>query len=182
LVPGELSVDSQPTVAGGRVLAGTQSGAVYALNAASGCVHWMFQAAAAVRAAVTVGRIETRSGARLAAFIGDRSGNVYAVDAASGGLPTAGSNQLHQSRRSRLRFRLAVHPRRLSNGRRAIVAGQKSGMVHALDPDRKGELIWQERVGNGGINGDVQWGSAADGSTMYVALWDIARIPVPNSR
>ena len=84
--PGELSVDSQPTVAGGRVYAGTQSGAVYALDAASGCVRWMFQAGAAVRAAVSVGRIDTRSGQRLAAFIGDRSGNVYAVDAGSGEL------------------------------------------------------------------------------------------------
>ena len=54
---------------------------------------------------------------------------------------------------------------RLPNGRRALVAGQKSGVVHALDPDRKGELIWQERVGKGGINGGVQWGSAADQST-----------------
>ena len=84
--PGELSVDSQPTVAGGRVFAGTQSGAVYALSAATGCVHWVFQAAAAVRAAVSVGQIQTRSGSRVAAFIGDRSANVYAVDAASGEL------------------------------------------------------------------------------------------------
>ena len=79
-------VDSQPTVAGGRVFAGTQSGAVYALSAATGCVHWVFQAAAAVRAAVSVGQVQTRSGPRLAAFIGDRSANVYAVDAASGEL------------------------------------------------------------------------------------------------
>jgi len=84
--PGELSVDSQPTVTGGRVFAGTQSGAVYALSAATGCVHWVFQAAAAVRAAVTVGQIQTRSGSRVAAFIGDRSANVYAVDATSGEL------------------------------------------------------------------------------------------------
>ena len=56
------------------------------LSAATGCVHWMFQAAAAVRAAVSVGQIQTRSGSRVAAFIGDRSANVYAVDAASGEL------------------------------------------------------------------------------------------------
>ena len=59
--PGELSVDSQPTVAGGRVFVGTQSGTVYALSAATGCVHWMFQAAAAVRAAVTIAPIHTRA-------------------------------------------------------------------------------------------------------------------------
>jgi polyvinyl alcohol dehydrogenase (cytochrome) len=70
----------------------------------------------------------------------------------------------------------------LANGRRMIVAGQKSGVVHALDPDRGGELLWQERVGKGGINGGVQWGSASDGSNVYVALSDLARFPVPNSQ
>ena len=57
--PGELSVDAQPTIAGGRVLVGTQSGVVYSLNAATGCVHWFFQAASAVRAAVSIGRVST---------------------------------------------------------------------------------------------------------------------------
>jgi polyvinyl alcohol dehydrogenase (cytochrome) len=70
----------------------------------------------------------------------------------------------------------------LPNGRRALVAGQKSGIVHALDPDRNGEVLWQQRVGQGGINGGVQWGSAADQSNVYVALSDIGRIPVPNSQ
>ena len=48
------------------------------------CVNWFFRAAAAVRASVSIGRVTTRSGPRYAAFIGDRSGNVYAVDAATG--------------------------------------------------------------------------------------------------
>jgi polyvinyl alcohol dehydrogenase (cytochrome) len=69
----------------------------------------------------------------------------------------------------------------LPNGRRALVAGQKSGIVHALDPDREGEVLWQVRVGKGGINGGVQWGSAADQSNVYVALSDIGRIDIPNS-
>ena len=54
----------------------------------------------------------------------------------------------------------------LSNGQRALVAGQKSGLVHAVDPDREGQILWQTRVGKGGINGGVQWGSAADQSRM----------------
>jgi polyvinyl alcohol dehydrogenase (cytochrome) len=70
----------------------------------------------------------------------------------------------------------------LAGGRRAVVAGQKSGMVHALDPDREGQVLWQQRVGKGGINGGVQWGSAADASTVYVALSDIGRTPIPNSQ
>jgi polyvinyl alcohol dehydrogenase (cytochrome) len=70
----------------------------------------------------------------------------------------------------------------LANGRRALVAGQKSGVVHAIDPDRKGEVLWQTRVGKGGINGGVQWGSAADQSNVYVALSDLGRSAVPNSQ
>ena len=64
----------------------------------------------------------------------------------------------------------------LPNGKRALVAGQKSGMVHALDPDQQGEVLWQTRVGKGGTAGGVQWGSAADGSNVYVAVSDIGRI------
>jgi polyvinyl alcohol dehydrogenase (cytochrome) len=328
--PGELSVDSQPTIAGGRVFVGTQSGTVYALSAASGCVHWTFQADAAVRAAVTIGRIETKNGPAFAAFIGDRSANVYAVDGATGtliwkarvddfayarvtGSPTFHNGRLYVGVASGeeaagavadyqcCRFRgslLALdaatgariwktytieepRPTRkntsgtqlwgpsgapiwsspaiddtrnavyvttgnnysdvptgtsdafmafdmatgrvlwtrqvtaadawntscrldrincpdqaapdfdfasppilvtLANGRRALVAGQKSGVVHAIDPDRGGEILWQERVGRGGINGGVQWGSAADQASVYVALSDIGRIPVPNSQ
>jgi polyvinyl alcohol dehydrogenase (cytochrome) len=330
--PGELSVDAQPTIAGGRVFVGTQSGTVYALNAATGCVHWVFPAAAAVRAAVTIGHVETGSGPRFAAFIGDRAANVYAVDAANGQLlwttkvddyPFArvtGSPVLHNGRiyvgvasgeetagavadyeccrfrgslvalnaatgkqiwktytiaeearpttKNKIGTQLwgpsgapiwispAIDVKRnaayvttgnnysgpptstsdafvafdldtgkilwsrqmtaaddwntscrlpdkinctnvdapdfdfasppilvtLANGRRALVAGQKSGVVHALDPDQNGQILWQERVGKGGINGGVQWGSAADQANVYVALSDIGRIAIPNSQ
>lgn len=68
----------------------------------------------------------------------------------------------------------------LSSGRRTLVAGQKSGVVHAIDPDKNGEVIWQARIGKGGALGGIQWGSAADQSNVYVALSDISRIVVPN--
>jgi polyvinyl alcohol dehydrogenase (cytochrome) len=67
----------------------------------------------------------------------------------------------------------------LPNGRRALIAGQKSGMVHAVDPDREGAVLWQERVGHGSALGGIQWGSAADGNNVYVALSDIAFRPAP---
>jgi polyvinyl alcohol dehydrogenase (cytochrome) len=66
----------------------------------------------------------------------------------------------------------------LPNARRALVAGQKSGVVHAIDPDKNGEVIWQTRVGKGGALGGIQWGSAADQSRVYVALSDIARTSI----
>jgi polyvinyl alcohol dehydrogenase (cytochrome) len=70
----------------------------------------------------------------------------------------------------------------LPNGRRALIAGQKSGVVHALDPDRQGEVLWQRNVGKGGKLGGVQWGSAADASNVYVALSDVQPVPAaPNS-
>jgi polyvinyl alcohol dehydrogenase (cytochrome) len=69
----------------------------------------------------------------------------------------------------------------LANGKRALVAGQKSGLVHAIDPDNQGELIWSVRVGQGGTNGGVQWGSATDGTNVYVALADLGRVVVPYS-
>ena len=67
----------------------------------------------------------------------------------------------------------------LPGGRRALIAGQKSGIVHALDPDRGGEILWQVRVGQGGSLGGVQWGSAADRGNVYVALSDIGRVLLP---
>ena len=64
----------------------------------------------------------------------------------------------------------------LSNGKRALLAGQKSGIVHAIDPDQQGEVIWQVRVGKGGTMGGVQWGSAVDQQNIYVAVSDIKRV------
>jgi polyvinyl alcohol dehydrogenase (cytochrome) len=69
----------------------------------------------------------------------------------------------------------------LANGKRALVAGQKSGVVHALDPDQQGEVLWSVRIGQGGTMGGVQWGSAADQNNVYVALSDIGRITLPYS-
>jgi polyvinyl alcohol dehydrogenase (cytochrome) len=326
--PGELSADGQPSIAGGRVFVGTQSGTVYALSAATGCVHWAFRAEAAVRAAITIARLD---GGRHVAFVGDRAANVYALDAVTGAMiwkshvddhpfarvtasPTFHNGRLYigvasgeetagavaeyecctfrgslvaldaatgsrvwktytmdePQRRGKNRIgtqqwgpsgapiwsspaidvqKNAVYVTTgnnysgpandrsdafmafdiasgkilwfrqmtaaddwntacrltdqtnctnkdapdhdfasppilvsLPNGRRAIVAGQKSGVVHALDPDQEGKILWQDRVGKGGINGGVQWGSAADGSNVYVALSDLGRIAVPNSQ
>jgi polyvinyl alcohol dehydrogenase (cytochrome) len=62
---------------------------------------------------------------------------------------------------------------KLSNGKRILVAGQKSGMVYGIDPDEKGKRLWEQRAGKGGIAGGVQWGPAADNELMYVAVSDI---------
>jgi len=56
---------------------------------------------------------------------------------------------------------------KLSSGRDVLLAGQKSGFVYALDPDRKGALIWKKRIGLGGFAGGVHWGMAANNDTLY---------------
>jgi polyvinyl alcohol dehydrogenase (cytochrome) len=61
----------------------------------------------------------------------------------------------------------------LRSGQRVLVIGQKSGVVHALDPDQKGNILWQTRVGKGGALGGIMWGSAADKDHVYVANSDV---------
>ena len=62
-----------------------------------------------------------------------------------------------------------------SGGRDLLLAGQKSGIVHALDPNKKGEIVWETRVGQGGTNGGVQWGMATDGQRVYASVSDVGR-------
>jgi polyvinyl alcohol dehydrogenase (cytochrome) len=62
----------------------------------------------------------------------------------------------------------------LPANKRALVIGQKSGVVHALDPDAEGQIRWQTRLSPGGKLGGLQWGSASDGTNLYAAVSDIA--------
>jgi len=334
--PGDLDANAQPTVVGGRVFVGSQGGTVYSLSADSGCIHWFFKAAGAVRGAVTIGPASAASrsgeaGQVYAAFFGDLAGNVYAVNAETGAelwrikadahplARVVGSVVFHNGRLyvpvasaeetagavatyECCRFRgsvgaydaatgkqiwktytisdepaptkknaigtqlygpsgvgvwssPAIDPAKnilyattgdnysapasnmsdsfiaidrdsgkilwsrqttsgdawntacrlpdktncpdmtapdfdfssppmlvsLANGKRALVAGQKSGVVHAVDPDDGGKILWQQRVGSGGTLGGVQWGSSTDGANVYVALSDIVRTFIPNS-
>ena len=319
--PGDLQSYAQSTIAGGRVFVGSWGGKVYSLSAATGCIHWFFDAGQGVRSAISIGRVGTRD---IAVF-GDSQANLYALDAAIGKLlwktdvddfpvgRISGSPTLHNGRiyvgiasgeeasganpaYECCKFRGSVvavdaatgkmlwktytleEPKptkknavgtqlwgpsgapvwsapaidaklnrlyvttgnnysdptsptsdaflaldmdsgkilwskqmtekdaytaacrlpdktncadsngpdfdfssspillSLANGRRLLLAGQKSGIVHALDPDKGGEVLWQTRVGRGGTMGGVQWGSAADQSNIYVALSDIGRV------
>lgn len=318
-IPGTLRAYGQPTVGGGRVFIGTGTRRVFALDAATGCVYWSFDADSGVRSAISLGRV----GTRWAAYFGDQSGRAYAVDAASGepiwktrvedypGALITGSPTLYEGRLyvpvssgeeilgagpdvECCKFRGSVssldastgkivwksytiteEPQKvrkngrevqqwgpsgagvwssptidakrhaiyvatgdsysdpaartsdafvafdlaggrmlwsrqmtqgdalnvacggptggncpesrgpdfdfgsspilvnLANGKRALIAGQKSGMVHAVDPDQQGEVLWQTRLGHGSAAGGVQWGSAADDRNVYVALSDV---------
>ena len=56
----------------------------------------------------------------------------------------------------------------MEDGSQLLLAGQKSGMVWALDPDSGGELVWARRVGMGSSLGGIHWGLASDGRRAYV--------------
>lgn len=58
------------------------------------------------------------------------------------------------------------------DGKARLLAGQKSGMIHALDPDQGGKVLWQAQAGTGGMLGGIEWGMAADAKVLYAALSD----------
>jgi len=60
----------------------------------------------------------------------------------------------------------------LPGGKRLLLVGQKSGVMWALDPDAQGEIVWQRRIGKGGILGGIMFGPAADADNVYVPLSD----------
>jgi polyvinyl alcohol dehydrogenase (cytochrome) len=55
------------------------------------------------------------------------------------------------------------------NSGNLVGAGQKSGMFWAFNADT-GALSWSTQVAPGGLTGGLQWGSANDGSFIYVAV------------
>ncbi|MCG8468510.1 MAG: PQQ-binding-like beta-propeller repeat protein [Gemmatimonadetes bacterium] len=61
-----------------------------------------------------------------------------------------------------------------ADGQPLLIAGQKSGVVWALDPDTNGELVWAKRVGKGSALGGIHWGLASDGRLAYVPNSDHA--------
>ena len=58
-------------------------------------------------------------------------------------------------------------------GRDLLLVGSKSGIGWALDPDRKGAVVWQYRAGQGSALGGMEWGSAFDGDLVYFPVSDV---------
>jgi polyvinyl alcohol dehydrogenase (cytochrome) len=57
------------------------------------------------------------------------------------------------------------------DGRDLLVVTQKSGVGFALNPDRKGRVVWEYRWGRGSPIGGV-WGATTDGRRAYFAVAD----------
>jgi polyvinyl alcohol dehydrogenase (cytochrome) len=54
----------------------------------------------------------------------------------------------------------------LPGGKRLLLAGQKSGVVWAHDPDQKGALVWRSDISRG----EIDFGGAADSENAYYVL------------
>ncbi|MDC0598767.1 PQQ-binding-like beta-propeller repeat protein [Gammaproteobacteria bacterium] len=57
-----------------------------------------------------------------------------------------------------------------ADGTDVLLAGQKSGVLWALDPDNNGALLWSLDVGPGGPLGGIHWGMAFDGERVFVPI------------
>jgi polyvinyl alcohol dehydrogenase (cytochrome) len=66
--PGATAVHGQPAVAAGRVFVGLNNGYVYALDAATGCVYWSFQARSGVRNAISIGEVKGQGTSKFAVY------------------------------------------------------------------------------------------------------------------
>ena len=64
-----------------------------------------------------------------------------------------------------------IHP--LSKTKNILIVGQKSGRVHALDPDDGGRPLWSTQVSEGGDLGGVMYGLASDAEKIYVPISDV---------
>lgn len=76
--------NGQATVIGDRLFTTSMSGAVYALDAKTGCVHWRHAAPAATRTSLVAAPIEDESGTRTALFYSDWTKSAAAIDADTG--------------------------------------------------------------------------------------------------
>lgn len=56
------------------------------------------------------------------------------------------------------------------DGSDIVLAGQKNGVLWALDPDQNGKLLWSVKLGPGGPAGGIHWGMAYDGKRIYVPV------------
>jgi polyvinyl alcohol dehydrogenase (cytochrome) len=81
------SRNGQATVIGDRLFINSASGAVYALNARTGCAYWRFDIPGGSRASIVVGKLPGKGPARYAAYTtGWTERTAYALDAETGKL------------------------------------------------------------------------------------------------
>jgi len=83
-LPGEDQPRAQPAIVSGRLYVGNKAGAIYSLDAKSGCSYWTYLPRSGVRSALSVGPISLPDGDGYAVYFQDLRGSVYAVNAQTG--------------------------------------------------------------------------------------------------
>src|ERR1700682_6305612 len=78
--PGDITAFAAPAVLNGTLFVGSAGGAVQAVDAKTGCLHWVFQANGPVRAAI----LPIRNGSSYSLVFGDLIGWVYSLDSKTG--------------------------------------------------------------------------------------------------
>jgi polyvinyl alcohol dehydrogenase (cytochrome) len=179
--PGVATAFASPSVFGGRVFVGSADGAVYSLNAQTGCIFWTFKAAEGVRTAILV------AGKGQAAYFGDLQGNMYAVKTTTGTLiwKTRVDDHLY----AEITGTPALENGRLyvpvSGGAEQVAAGNPSyecctfrGSLVALDA-LSGKQIWKTytisdlaKPTGKTVSGTSKWGPSG------VALWSSPTVDV----
>ena len=174
--PNATTARALPTVAGGRVFVGSQSGTIYALDAKTGCTIWTFQAKSGVRSGIVIG---PRPGApgKYGAYFGDGRANAYGLDAATG--EQIWTRQLEDHRSANITGTPALYEGRLYVPIASSEEGQGGnpnyecctfrGSLVALDAG-SGSLIWKtytitaeaKPVGKN-KSGTTRWGPAGAG-------------------
>ncbi|MFT4563787.1 MAG: polyvinyl alcohol dehydrogenase (cytochrome), partial [Gammaproteobacteria bacterium] len=58
------------------------------------------------------------------------------------------------------------------DGTPIVIATQKSGVAHAIDPLKDGALVWRKKFAKGGLQGGFQWGQATHGDVLFASKSD----------
>ncbi len=185
------AVSGAPAVFNGRVYVpltafGTGRGAVASLDLATGALLWRAQlphSAAVATDGLGVSGTPTIDARRQLLYVADRAADsVVALNLADGRAlwvaavpqtPRPGGNPLPAAKPvARARAPRGNPPilQSLPDGRQVLLLANADGVNYALDPDRRGALLWQTRVLAGA--GGADWSNAADHRKVYVAASD----------
>jgi polyvinyl alcohol dehydrogenase (cytochrome) len=184
--PDALRARSNPAIGYGAVFVGSQDGRVYALDLASGCVRWAYQAAAEVRTGVVAAELDGKP----TLFFGDILAWLYAVDAVTGELRWSQKVDPHPS--ATLTATPALHDGTL------YVAVSSLEVTPAADPNYDCCTFRGSVQAVDAASGEVRWvsytipdepkavGTTAAGATVYspsgVPTWTSPAIDVKRNR
>jgi len=202
------SRNGQATVAGGRVFLTSASGAVYSLNARTGCAYWRYDVPGGSRSSVVIGKLPgTKGKARYAAYLtGWTERTAYALDAETGKL--IWKSRVDNQQEVQMTGTPVLHAGRLyipvSSAEEAIATDDNHecckfrGAVTAVDA-ATGKVLWEtfmspearpfKKNARGvqmyGPAGAAIWGSPtvdAKRGLLYVATGDsYTDLPLPNA-